>query len=80
MTEPTFFCLSCRDEASGWRPFACPGRPQDVDAVKAPGSIVDCGRHHDHLPHGYVARCECWGQNPVVERRKAWAAKKESAV
>ena len=75
--EPVFYCVACLDESSGWRPFHCQGRPREITST-GHGTTVDCGRHHEHLPHSYVARCECWQQNPVVERRKAWASKREA--
>lgn len=69
---PRYFCLSCRDESSGFRPFWCPGsgehRTLDRPA-RSEGSIVDCGRSHPHWSHDYVARCECWQRNPVASTR-----------
>lgn len=81
--EPRFFCLSCRDESNGWRPFWCPGsgsgrtfnRPD-----RALGSVVDCGRQRAHGGHDYVAKCECWGRNPVVERAKERELRRRKAA
>lgn len=81
---PRYFCLSCRDESSGFRPFWCPGsgehRTLDRPA-RSEGSIVDCGRSHPHGSHDYVARCECWQRNPVVEaRRQRQHVKREAST
>lgn len=71
--EVRYACLSCRDESSGFRPFWCPGtgehRTLDRPA-RSEGSIVECGRPQAHGSHDYVARCECWLRNPVVEARR----------
>lgn len=71
--EVKYFCLSCRDESSGFRPFWCPGigptRSFDRPAY-AEGSLVDCGITREHTGHSYVGRCECWLRNPVVEARR----------
>ena len=70
---PRYFCLSCRDESSSFRPFWCPGtgdkRTLDRPA-RSEGSIVECGRTQPHGQHDYVARCECWQRNPVVDARR----------
>lgn len=75
--EPRFFCLSCRDEPHGWRPFWCPGtgEARSLDRPdRSEGSVVECGKRRGHAPHQYVARCECYETNPVaaeIRRREA---------
>lgn len=81
--EPRFFCASCRDESNGWRAFWCPGGGADRTferPARAEGSIVDCGRQRRHAGHDYVARCECWGRNPVVERAKERELRRRKAT
>lgn len=77
--EPTFFCPLCLDETSGWRPLWCPGVGTRRDMVRPEhvhGSLMECGKRDPHGPHAYVDRCECYGHNPVVERRRARQAKR----
>lgn len=71
---PRFFCVDCRDESSGWRPFWCHGMGPLRDLhrpARAEGSITSCGRPGHHAPHGFVERCACWAVNPVIAARRA---------
>ena len=79
---PRFFCLECRDEGAGWRPFWCPGvgpgaltdRPARLEGVR-----LVCGRVEAHAAHGYVDRCACWATNPVIARRRSRTAARGAA-
>jgi len=49
-SEPTFRCVLCQDDLSGYRHFRCEG-----------GRDGYCGRPNEkHKPHHFVARCPCW--------------------
>jgi hypothetical protein len=73
--EPTFACLTCFDESSGWAEGWCPGKgpgfkgwnPGERDKRAA---VIVCDRAFDHLPHQQVYRCPCWGTNRVVMARR----------
>ena len=73
---PRYFCPNCFDETSWWRTFWCQGRGASRSLARpeyAVGSMVECGRAKEHKPHSYVARCECYGTNPVsAGRRRRW--------
>lgn len=71
--EPTFFCLTCRDESSGWRPIWCQGGGEPKDTLSpAPKGVTTsyCGRKLKHGPHHYVERCSCYETNPVIAKRR----------
>lgn len=71
---PTYFCLSCLDESSGWRTATCLGagaqRQATLPLRLAGPEVEPCGRTEPHGPHAFVVRCHCRGFNPVVAARR----------
>lgn len=67
--EPTYFCVDCYDEPSGWRSWRC-GGPSAYGLLSR-----SCGRTKAHGPHDWVSRCACVERNPVIaEHRSRMAA------
>jgi hypothetical protein len=79
--EPTFHCLDCLDEPSGWAETWCRGYGDKRIAVAdKPASVRrvetgDCGRTFPHGPHTAVRRCHCYETNPVRARLRERIAK-----
>lgn len=69
-SAPRYVCPVCRDEASGWRLFWCPGRGGlrtfDRPERDAELPMSECGRSATHVPHTYADRCACVETNPVI--------------
>lgn len=71
--EPTFFCLDCLDEPSGWRLWWCPGRGVRRTFERREDDVTpmaECARGAEHAPHAYAARCACVDTNPVIARHR----------
>jgi len=86
--EPTYHCLVCFDESSGWREYWCVGGGTAADRVSlSPRQTLThhvertyCGRKLIHGPHSYVERCQCYATNPVIARRRDASAHRKLAA
>jgi hypothetical protein len=78
--EPTFYCLACLDEPSGWRLWWCPGvgpsRTFDRSDRDTRMSMAECGRRMHHTPHTYAVKCECLPTNPVIAKARERLARR----
>jgi len=61
--EPTYYCLDCHDEPSGWRVFTCRGVGEG--ASTADTKWTPCGRIKPHGAHSFAEKCVCLPYNPV---------------